>query len=409
PLLNDNNITGARYVLLNIVSGSDEITMDELGEITDYIQEAAGQTAEIIKGYGVDTSLGESVSVTIIATGFHQSNPVAYEFTKKPAQEKIVLKLEESKQDEVQVKAESKPETVNPLEPFLVNKQPEPVSAVPEITAVLPVAEPNNPLEPFLKTEEVVEEKQAAPVAETNSAVDLFPITIKEEKVAEEKNEEIIFSALEEAEQEIVATMPAEEKEEIIPVVNANVAFEITNLATEETATTSEITEQPLIVDEIIAENSAIGIDEASDITVEYTQVPTSETANNPVAETTTPEERSQVNEPVLKMEPVAESTGEITSEQKKAEEEAKRIASEEIQRKAQERIQRLKELSLKLKTPQGLNEMEHEPAYKRRNIQLDNVPHSSESQISRFTLSENEEKKTEIRPNNSFLHDNVD
>ena len=71
PLLNDNNITGARYVLVNIVCGGEEITMDELGEITDYIQDAAGMSAEIIKGYGVDDSLGDTVSVTIIATGFN--------------------------------------------------------------------------------------------------------------------------------------------------------------------------------------------------------------------------------------------------------------------------------------------------------------------------------------------------
>ena len=70
PLLNDNNIVGARYVLLNITCGTSEITMDELGEINDYVQEAAGQTAEIIQGYGIDETLGEDVKVTIIATGF---------------------------------------------------------------------------------------------------------------------------------------------------------------------------------------------------------------------------------------------------------------------------------------------------------------------------------------------------
>ena len=71
PLLNDSNIKGARYVLVNVTCGEDEITMDELGEITDYIQDAAGMTAEVIKGYGVDLSLGDKVNVTIIATGFN--------------------------------------------------------------------------------------------------------------------------------------------------------------------------------------------------------------------------------------------------------------------------------------------------------------------------------------------------
>jgi len=72
--------------------------------------------------------------------------------------------------------------------------------------------------------------------------------------------------------------------------------------------------------------------------------------------------------------------------------------------------ISKLKDLSIKIKSQSGLSELENEPAYKRRNVSLDATPHSSESQLSRFTLSpEGEDKKTEIKPNNSFLHDNVD
>ena len=84
PLLNDNDIKGARYVLLNITCGNEEITMDELGEITDYIQDAAGQTADLIKGYGIDESLGDKVNVTIIATGFNAKNELGYQTAKKP-------------------------------------------------------------------------------------------------------------------------------------------------------------------------------------------------------------------------------------------------------------------------------------------------------------------------------------
>jgi cell division protein FtsZ len=77
--------------------------------------------------------------------------------------------------------------------------------------------------------------------------------------------------------------------------------------------------------------------------------------------------------------------------------------------KKSQERINRLKALSLKLKTSSGINELENEPAYKRRSIQLDDIPHSSDDNISRYTLSEDDENKTKLRENNSFLHDNVD
>ena len=88
PLLNDNHIEGARYILLNITSGEREATMDEVGEITDYIQQQAGQTADIIMGIGTDLTLGDKIGVTIIATGFKASNELTAEQNKKP--ERIV-------------------------------------------------------------------------------------------------------------------------------------------------------------------------------------------------------------------------------------------------------------------------------------------------------------------------------
>lgn len=296
PLLNDNNIIGARYVLLNIISGSDEITMDELGEITDYIQEAAGQTAEIIKGYGVDPSLGDSVSVTIIATGFQQSNPVNYEYAPKAQPSKVVLQLDEVKSEVLpvaEIKVEEK--EVNPLEPFLVSKTVEPVA--------------ENVIEP--------EQKFETPVWTNVNSIEL----------------------------EVVNT-----SEEILEPVNqvSEISNSSSDIVNEEQEIVAEETVEPeLIVKKVVAE-----------------------------------------------IDPV---------------EAAKKAEQEEIQRRANERIQKLREISLKLKSPGVLNEMENEPAYKRRNVSLDNVPHSSESQVSRFTLTETDEKKIEIRPNNSFLHDNVD
>jgi cell division protein FtsZ len=71
PLLNDNKITGAQNVLLLIVSGRDEITIDEIGEINDHIQNEAGNSANIIMGVGEDEELDDAISVTVIATGFN--------------------------------------------------------------------------------------------------------------------------------------------------------------------------------------------------------------------------------------------------------------------------------------------------------------------------------------------------
>ncbi len=73
PLLNDNNIEGANYVLLNITYGEHEIMMDEIADITDYIQAEAGNSADVIWGHGYDETLGDSICVTVIATGFSSS------------------------------------------------------------------------------------------------------------------------------------------------------------------------------------------------------------------------------------------------------------------------------------------------------------------------------------------------
>ncbi|NNC85081.1 MAG: cell division protein FtsZ, partial [Bacteroidia bacterium] len=96
PLLNDNKIVGARYILLNISSGAQEITMDEIGEITDFIQNEAGQTADIIMGTGLDESLDDNICVTVIATGFqaHEQNSIG---EKEP--ERIVRNLDDDIDD----------------------------------------------------------------------------------------------------------------------------------------------------------------------------------------------------------------------------------------------------------------------------------------------------------------------
>lgn len=130
PLLNDNDIKGANYVLLNITYGDAEITMDEMAEITDYIQDEAGSTAEIIFGHGYDASLGNKLSVTVIATGF-ASTPITG-FEKAPEKQRTVLDDEP--------KAEIKAPLNSPTETNVWN-------GAKEIT--------NEQAEPFIKKAEV--------------------------------------------------------------------------------------------------------------------------------------------------------------------------------------------------------------------------------------------------------------
>jgi cell division protein FtsZ len=96
PLLNDNNIKGARYILMNVASGSKEVTMDEIGDITDFIQEQAGLTADIIWGNCTDESLGEKLLVTIIATGFKTREEIGSEQIKAKELVKTVHKLDDA-------------------------------------------------------------------------------------------------------------------------------------------------------------------------------------------------------------------------------------------------------------------------------------------------------------------------
>lgn len=93
PLLEDNDISGAEHILLNISSGSNEVTMDEISQITDYVQEKSGYGTDLIWGNCTDETLGEKISITVIATGF--DNRKKSTRVVETNQKSIQLKLEE--------------------------------------------------------------------------------------------------------------------------------------------------------------------------------------------------------------------------------------------------------------------------------------------------------------------------
>jgi cell division protein FtsZ len=152
PLLNDNHIEGARYVLLLIVSGTGEheVTLDEIGEINDYIQEQAGRQVDIIMGIGEDAHLSDAIQVTVIATGFNSTNPIGMV---KPAEpEKVVYELrpdsnpgsqfnlfDEPVRSSVPVEPQQSPVEV-PLSE--AHTAPEPVTNMPLVEAPVAAAEP---------------------------------------------------------------------------------------------------------------------------------------------------------------------------------------------------------------------------------------------------------------------------
>jgi cell division protein FtsZ len=148
PLLNDNDINGASYVLLNITYGEKEVMMDEITEITDYIQDAAGATADVIWGHGYDANLGDKLCITLIATGFSSSPITGFE----KAPERKIVALED----------EHKKEIVNPLE-----------SPVQQTTVLN-----ENIQEPFLKADEPVNEVAQSP--QNSTAIPVFEAPIVE-------------------------------------------------------------------------------------------------------------------------------------------------------------------------------------------------------------------------------------
>ncbi len=328
PLLNDNSIEGARYILLNIVSGQVEITMDEMGDINEYVQEQAGQTAEIILGQGTDEMLGEEISVTIIATGFKTKTEQVAE--KKQTDRKVYQLLDEKpaadagagpSTETTGYKKEVAPENLDSLS----------VALKPE-------------LEPVLKQTEA-EAIQPVPVPEVSK--DIIPLN---ETPATETD---LFSIPEPV--LIIRETPEAAK---------TFLFDIPALASPE------------------KEMEPVSLTPSPVTTI----TPAAPAAPVPVA-------------PKFETEPVNEKFTEIVKPEP--------VVEDAFQR-SRERIMKLRDLSYKMNTPGGLNDLEKEPAYKRRNIKLEPVAPSAESQVSRYSLTE-DQNKTEIKSNNTFLHDRVD
>lgn len=313
PLLKDNEIEGARYILLNISSGVKEVTMDEVSIITDYIQDKAGLSADLIWGNCIDENLGDKISVTIIATGFQTTEQ--REKDKQNVKKISLLTPEEAP-------------LVRPVEP--VNSFITPKEA--------PVSN-----EPVLKVQ-----------PEENKQPDLFGDLFNIAKP--------------------------------VPVVAA--------------PSPAPVTEEPgfvfhQLVEEQISAEEPTNIEEPG-FEFEVKVAETEFVFETPIA---------SIPEEIVEELPVAAApVEEYNADQDKTDE-----SIEEQLRKSKERILRLKDLSMKLRTTNGLQELENVPAYQRKQMQLQQIQHSSESQVSRFTLTNDEDGETGIRPNNSFLHDNVD
>jgi cell division protein FtsZ len=124
PLLDSNDIYGTGEILLNITSGIDEITIGEIGEIIEHLQDRAGDDANIIWGNGYDENLGNQISVTIIATGFKKNPSAILQDKEKMPEEKIEFVVEN---EGLFISDELKDDEPQPDPEMLNNKINEPV------------------------------------------------------------------------------------------------------------------------------------------------------------------------------------------------------------------------------------------------------------------------------------------
>ena len=324
PLLKDNEIEGARYILLNITSGKQEVTMDEVTIITDYIQEKAGLSADLIWGNCINDGFENELSVTIIATGFQTSE----ERIKEKENERVEIPL---------TPEEPKTSYVKPINQFVLKDNGSADVGAPQPVAK-PVAERSNVQQVDLFSSGTPSASKPQLRNNTPDRDGIIRHTLTPE--SEEPKEEEMDS-------------PADGYE--VKTTASAFQFELPTTFGEEIPCESQTSQDD--------NNTVPHQAEASEVT---------DAVSHGADEHKTPE---HVEKELLK---------------------------------TKERILRLKELSMKLKSANGLQELETEPAYRRKQMALDDVPHSSQSQVSRFTLS-TEDGITEIRPNNSFLHDNVD
>ncbi|WP_297763751.1 cell division protein FtsZ [uncultured Muriicola sp.] len=386
PLLNDNKITGAKNVLLLIVSGSKEITIDEIGEINDHIQIEAGHGANIIMGVGEDETLGDAIAVTVIATGFNVDQ-----------------------QDEI-VNTESK-KIIHTLE-----DDQKAVQNLTESTAVVhELEEEEEDFEPIVKhTLEIEDEMDLIPTTNFIRNFNVF----YDEVVATEVNENdfvIVDSKEELFDIEVVdpVTVSAidDKKEQIafsfdLPIVENNEEEDekehVITFSLDEEISDMDVNEHIEVIP--VLEYSKEG--ETRYSLDDYMELETQLTGARSKAEDYDP----KIVEEELVFEQKTVSAFEQASNSKdKGEIDPMSSPIEELLKaRADERRRKLKDFNYKFQNSLShIEEIEKEPAYKRQGINLNENP--KDGKVSRTTLGEDSNDEIQLRSNNSFLHDNVD
>jgi cell division protein FtsZ len=373
PLLNDNDIRGAKWILININSaeGEHEFTMDEVEVIQNYLLSQAGEDTDVILGLGYDNTLGAQIGITLIATGFEHKDP----FNKKPAvdesaiapkDEKVVLQLDmdlavpvqkavqqptlqfEDKRVEPAVQEQEKEKTEDPLMPILSDVQ----------TVELPS---NN----------TVEKSEGAPVFfEISSPADQAPVIqfetdfISEPKPTVAENKTPVTNKTEDASNKSTLSSGG------LPVKPLQIYAEEKPEFLKSTSKEEPLPQQPSMQNDEPAAEMQLVVKETLEA-AEEKQVP---------QEQTQPILRTSVEEPAMQDE------------------------TEDLRRRAMERISKLRNLSFNINAADPNNEFETVPAYLRRNMEMHNQIADVESFYSNYTVKSDDNNQAEISTINTFL-----
>jgi cell division protein FtsZ len=385
PLLNDNKITGAKNVLLLIVSGTNEVTLDEIGEINDFIQTEAGFEANIIMGIGEDKDLGDAIAVTVVATGFaldQQSNITNTEV------KKTVYTLEDEQKATYDFS-----DTILSKTPLVKDPIDTTEKKIIHVLEVDDETEHQEEREEFqmdlIPTSEVIRNSAVVydEILSEDISEDDFIITnispVVEEEVKDESSSiqpDLLFD-LPINDFEEIKINKDEIRHELTPDI---LNFEVTDaqeiIADKRDESVTKHILEDFDIQPTIGKSSSINKD-------------SKELEQELQFELKTSIPQSEINEIEAFSEEVSPMSLTIT----------------ELQKRAEERRQKMKGFNYKFtdQMNKNIDEIERQPAYKRLGVNLDES--SSIISKSKTTLSTDDNDDIQLKSNNSFLHDNVD
>ncbi|EHO05430.1 cell division protein FtsZ [Myroides odoratimimus CCUG 12901] len=432
PLLNDNKISGAKNVLLLIVSGANEITIDEIGEINDHIQTEAGHNANIIMGVGEDESLGDAISVTIIATGFNIEQQKSIVTTGEP--NKIIHVLEGDQ------KLEHNLMQASSVESFGYSSPDEPLSKVTTIIS---------------SSEDAVEETEKITVhqlgdfededldegisveAMNEEDVQVNQVTAEAtEKASDANGLDVFFEIVTPSEEVKKNTSISEEQnlaktKDIRDINVVDPEFVIVNVAKRPE---TQVSQQPQanapvvyhLEDDMVEAKSNIAYGNEAK-SVQNMAAPKEEIIMFSLEDYTDKESELASAKPINKHQDAIEDEFRFSIKSEEptpaAVEASNAVVEEELDEvnpiemsieeftlksRAAERRKKMKEFNYKFNnTNSQLTELEREPAYKRSGVDLHESDETTNK--SRITFGLDSNNDGQLRSNNSYLHDNVD